>query len=318
MNQPFDGDLPVPERVRLRAQQSGPHAQHWLQDLPELIQDLEREWRVRIGPALSGGSEAFVATARTADGVEAVVKLAMPGSDFLREIDTLLRARGKGYAQVLRHDLARNALLLEALGSPMESLPLSAEQSMELLCRTLQQAWLTPPAPGQEIESKAQGLSQEITVLWKQLAHPCSETIVHRALEYAQRRIAALDPDRCLVVHGDPHPANALEVISPRAGAESGFVFVDPDGFLCEPEYDLGVILRDWCAPLLAARDPLGLARRYCKLLARECHMQENAIWEWGFLERVSTGLYISAYGSRSLGQPFFDTANLLLGPVPA
>src|SRR4030095_1082895 len=150
--------------------------------------------------------------------------------------------------------------------------------------------------------------------LWMQLDRPCSETIIDRALDYAQRRIAALDPDRCVVVHGDPHPANALEVSSPRTGAGSGFVFVDPDGFLCDPEYDLGVVLRDWCPELLASTDPMGLARSYCKLLAGECQLPENAIWEWGILERVSTGLYISASGSRSLGQPFFDTANLMLG----
>src|SRR5437773_904117 len=40
--------------------------------------------------------------------------------------------------------------------------------------------------------------------------------------------------------------------------------------------------------------------------LARESGLDEASIWEWGFIERVSSGLYIWAYGSRELGQPFF------------
>ncbi|MEO3821923.1 hypothetical protein [Plantactinospora sp. B24E8] len=53
----------------------------------------------------------------------------------------------------------------------------------------------------------------------------------------------------------------------PRPGAESGYVFVDPDGFLAEPAYDLGVVLRDWCPQLLAG-DPYAVARRCTRLVA--------------------------------------------------
>ena len=64
-----------------------------------------------------------------------------------------------------------------------------------------------------------------------------------------------------------------------RPGAETGFVFVDPDGFIGDPAYDLGVALRDWCPQLLASEDPLSLARRYCRLLAGSSGLHEQAIW---------------------------------------
>ena len=53
----------------------------------------------------------------------------------------------------------------------------------------------------------------------------------------AQRRVAAHDDERAVLVHGDVHQWNAL-----RAG--DGFELVDPDGLLAEPEYDLGVLMR--------------------------------------------------------------------------
>jgi hypothetical protein len=88
---------------------------------------------------------------------------------------------------------------------------------------------------------------------------------------------------------------------------------VDPESFLCEPEYELGVVMRDWNEKLLEAANPRALAHEYCQLLARESGLDEAAIWEWGFIERVSTGLYLSAYSSSEHAQPFFTTASSLL-----
>ena len=102
--------------------------------------------------------------------------------------------------------------------------------------------------------------------------------------------------------------------VAPRAGAESGYVFVDPEGFLCDPEYDLGVVMRDWNEELLAAADPLALAHEYCQLLAKETGLDEASIWEWGFIERVSSGLYICAYGSSEHGQLIFQNSTTLAG----
>jgi hypothetical protein len=83
----------VPERVRLRAEQSSPQTRQWLKDLPGLIYELEQEWELNIGQPLSGGSSAYVAPVKTASG-NAVIKIDMPGSDssygFEQEIDTLL------------------------------------------------------------------------------------------------------------------------------------------------------------------------------------------------------------------------------------
>jgi streptomycin 6-kinase len=102
-------------------------------------------------------------------------------------------------------------------------------------------------------------------------------------------------------------------VLGPRKGAETGFVFVDPDGFIGDPAYDLGVALRDWNAQLLASDDPLSLARSYCRVLAGGSGVDEQAIWEWGFLERVSTGLYVLSLGADEQGQAHLDTAERLI-----
>ncbi len=255
----------VPERVQLRAEQSGHETRQWLKDLPGLLAELEQAWELSIGQPLSGGSSAYVAPVQTASG-NAVIKIAMPSlhrqHGFQQEIDTLLRADGHGYVRVFKFDYERRTVLLEQLGISMHERKLEPKQVIPLLCKTLQHAWLVPPGADQTmnaLEYKAQTLAQLISELWDKLERPCSQNIVSQALEFARRRLDAFDPCRC-VVHGDPHAANAPLVGAPRAGAESGYVFVDPEGFLCEPEYDLGVVLRDWNEELLAAADPLAVA----------------------------------------------------------
>ena len=196
------------------------------------------------------------------------------------------------------------------------------EQQITLLCQMLRQAWQAPRPAGLVVTpavEKAGQIARMVSRLWEDLGHPCSERVVTQALLYAERRAAAFDLARCVVVHGDPHPWNALQVLAPRVGAEAGFVFVDPVGFLADPAYDLGVVLRDWCEQLLAtgAAGGMGgaraLAHRYCALLSAQTGIEETAIWEWGFLERVSSGLYCLELGIEEMGTSFLQTAEMLV-----
>jgi streptomycin 6-kinase len=142
---------------------------------------------------------------------------------FQQEIDTLLRADGHGYVRVFKFDYERRALLLEQLGLSMHERKLEPKQVIPLLCKTLQHAWLVPPDADQTmnaLEYKAQTLAQLISELWDTLEQPCSQNSVSQALEFARRRLVAFDPCRCVVVHEDPHAANALLVGAPRAGGK--------------------------------------------------------------------------------------------------
>nr|WP_238362597.1 aminoglycoside phosphotransferase family protein [Actinopolymorpha pittospori] len=301
--------------VQRKAAHLGVRGEEWVAGLPGLVEDLARTWSITVGPPLSGGTTSYVAQARTADGQNAVLKVAVPEHDFGGQVRTLLDADGHGYVRLLAHDIDRHAILMEALGQPLEDLDVSPEDKIATLCTTLRRAWQVPRPPGLTLDpagEKARGLAELVNTLWERLGHPCSERVVVQALTYAERRAAAFDLDRALVVHGDPHPANTLRVLTPRPGAESGFVFVDPDGFLADPTYDLGVVLRDWCPQLLAGDAP-ALAHHYCALLAGHTGLDEQAIWEWGFLERVSTGLYALSFGADELGQPYLDSAELLV-----
>ena len=306
----------IPPVVRLRAASLGDEGRRWLAGLPDLVADLEARWSVRVERSLGGGTAAFVGAARMVDGTPVILKLSVPDPDLGDEIGTLDRARGRGYVHLLAYDTGRDAMLLEALGPALNRVNLRPEGQLEIICRLLATAWMVPPAASGRMalpRDKATSLDRLVRQLWDELDEPYSPRVVGQALVFARRRADAFDPARAVRLHGDAATANALRVRSARPGAETGFVFVDPDGFVGDPAYDLGVALRDWCPELLASDDPRGLARHYCHLLAAHSGLDEQAIWEWGFLERVSTGLYLQAMGAEDLSRPFFVTAKALL-----
>ena len=71
--------------------------------------------------------------------------------------------------------------------------------------------------------------------------------------------------------------AELIDVLDPRPGAETGYVFVDPDGFVADRAYDLGVVLRDWSSTLLGP-DARTVAEGYCRLLAEHTGVDAQRI----------------------------------------
>jgi streptomycin 6-kinase len=291
--------IQIPAVVRNKAVAAG--AQRWLDGLPRLIDELAGEWGFTLGPAFGGGTEAFVAAVELRDGSAAVLKLIVPraGGAARHEIKVLELAAGRGCARLVRSDAGRGALLLERLGPSLHELGLPLAQRQEILCATVAPLWRSAPDAGLPTGAdKGRWLIDFITRTWDALDRPCSERAVQYALDCAARRIAAHDDERAVLVHGDVHEWNAL-------AAGTGFKLVDPDGLHAEAEYDLGVMMREDPVELLA-HDPFQRAR----WLAARTGLDATAIWEWGVVERVSTGLLCTQIDLQPVGRQMLEAAD--------
>jgi streptomycin 6-kinase len=292
----------VPTVVQNKAHAAG--ATRWLNDLPDLVAALERKWSIAVGRPYDDATEAFVAEATRADGTPAVLKLLVPrGRDVAaHEITVLRTTNGEGCVRLLRDDVERGALLLERLGRSLRELALPIAQRHEILAATATRVWRPAPESGLPTGAdKGRWLIDFVATLWEELDHPCSERAVDHALTCAQRRIAAHDDERAVLVHGDVHQWNALE---DGAGA---FKLVDPDGLLAEAEYDMGIVMREDPLELLDG-DPWDRARQ----LARRTGLDATAIWEWGVVERVSTGLLGTRIDLQPVAREMLGVADLL------
>jgi streptomycin 6-kinase len=304
------GERAIPEPVRRKAQALGAEGEQWLCELSACIAALEREWRISVGDAIEGGTGAYVANAETEDGIAAVVKLAMPDgltghAPFARELQTLRLADGRPHVRVLRADERRRVMLLERLGRPLVALRLPVETQAEIIASTLRQGWrpvLAAP-PLRTGAEQAEFLNAFVCATWERLERPCSSRVIERAVQCAQSRRAVFDATRAVFIHGDAHPANVLE--DPSAPNE--FCLIDPDGMLSEPAHDVSIPLRDWTEELLAS-DPVERGLAWCAQLSECAVVDPRAVWEWAFLERVSTGLFLLRLGDVH-GANFLDIA---------
>ena len=279
------------------------HATDWLRELPALVASLEREWKIVVGRAFSDATEALVAEATLADGTDAVLKLIVPrdGDAARNEITVLRLADGDGCVRLLRDDIDRGALLLERLGPSLRDLDVPIDERHEILCATAMALWR--PAPGCGLPTgaaKGRWLVEHITTTWEELDRPCSERAIDHAVACAERRIAAHDDERAVLVHGDVHQWNVLQ-------SADGYKLVDPDGLLAEAEYDLGIIMREDPVELLDG-EPHARARK----LAACTGCDADAIWEWGVVERVSTGLLCTRIELQPVGREMLTAADLL------
>jgi streptomycin 6-kinase len=292
--------LEVPDVVRRKFVADGEDA--WLDELPAIVADLAGDWSLSIGGALSGGTEALVVEATAADGTEAVLKIGPPShrGAIHGEAMVLRVADGHGCARLLAHDDDRAAMLLERLGPSMHELALPIERRHDLLCDAARQLWqpIDPELGFPTGADKALWLTTFIPRVWEETGRPCSERALADAIACAERRLAAYDDDRSVLVHGDVHQLNALQA------ADGTFKLIDPDGVIAEPEYDLGVIMR--CDP---GEDDL---HRRADHLAARTGFDRDAIWEWGVAQRLASALYCRTIDFQPFGDLLLADADRL------
>lgn len=293
--------ITLPETVRAKARLAGADA--WLTSLPSLVAALCKRWSLILGRTFPDATEAFVAEATRADGTPAVLKLMIPrlGNHARHEITVLRLADGEGCVRLLEAEEDLGAMLVERLGPALSELNRPIGERLAILADAARKIWRPIPAGVLPTAlDKARWLADFITTRWSELDHPCARRTIDHALGALHNRSDGYAPERAVLVHGDVHQWNALR-------SPAGFKLVDPDGLHAEPEYDLGVLMREDPVELMAG-DPWSRAH----WLAARTGTDPTAIWEWGVAERVSTGLVLTGINLQPVATQMLAAADEL------
>ncbi|RZU12078.1 streptomycin 6-kinase [Kribbella rubisoli] len=291
--------LDIPDQVRKTVMADGNES--WLDELPGLVDSLAQDWSLTIGSSFAGGHAALVVEVTLADGTPAVLKIGVPGRDVGPEATVMRLANGEGCARLLAEDLDRQALLMERLGSPMYDVVADPASRHTLLCDVAVRLW-RPIGADVDLRTGAMLAEQyadRLPELWEQAGRPCSPATVADALDCMDRRRAAHDDRSAVLVHGDVHEMNALQA------SDGTYKLIDPAGLRAEPACDLGTIVR--CNPDLG--DDL---RARTERLASRTGVDATAIWEWGTIHRVFSGVYACTIGFQPFGNLLLAEADRL------
>ena len=322
MDKPFEKYAPAPNRkpglanaskwnippaVIGRAKSVGETGKAWLASLESMISELESMWNITVGNVLSGGTHAFVAHADGWNGEKYVLKVDMPedlGGEFANSIAALELADGRGYPKLIAYDLARKACLLERLGKPVNQLGYSVLEQLQIICSVLQRVWEIPATGGRFTDGweSIAWFRKFIGETWEKLGRPCSRHVIEQAFTCLELREKALNPAEFVFVHGDAHGGNTLEVLE-----GNGYKLIDPDGLFYEKAYDLGVLMREWAEEY--EQDPVEKGKQRCETLHQLTGVPKRAIWEWGYLQTVSTAFVLLQIGQNKTGQQMIRVA---------
>lgn len=280
------------------------HAQvtHYAETVPRVL----AQWRLEPVGWFEGGVNPPPLEVVTDQGERAVLKVLPPGEQNVAA-RVLGAAAGHGYVRLLRFSAHDGALLTERLGESLWTTSPGLADQVPVIVPLLREAWTVPLDQGAPFAAKASGLAGILRDLGPRYGSPAPQAL-KLAADYAEHLASGELAE--VVCHGDPHAGNVLR----RA---DGWALIDPDGFVGEHAYDLGVVLRDACHEFAVAEaqnpgDGVGLLRSGCHQLAETSGVDAQRIWQWGFVERVTTGLYLHWFGYPDQGDSFLRTAEII------
>lgn len=296
----------IPPAVKAKLDTLGEAGVIWLANLDDTVQKFKDLWALKLGNILHGGSDSLVIEAITKQQKLAVLKISLPDSFGLRKEATMLNlVAGKGYPQLYQQDAQAAIFLIEKLGPSLAAAPLPLADKLAISCQVLKKSWLKidnaiPLPTGLE---KANWLFDFIQKLYQEFPKALPQKAVFKAFEFIEARKDAFNIANCVLVHGDAHFENILATLDGHS-----YKLIDPEGLFAAPAYDLAIPMRENNEGILG-KNMLKAGRERSELLAQLTGVEELAIWQWGLIERISTGLYLKKLGYQKESQETLEIA---------
>jgi streptomycin 6-kinase len=226
------------ERVNLRIPSSlaancrtAPERAEWLDRLPDTLRGLERLWALTPDAPLDGEepSCSYVSAVRTADGIPAVLKIAMPHMEGEHEIHGLRFWEGDPTVRLIEAFDELSAMLLERCtpGTPLRAL---AEHDQDVVISgLLRRLWRQPlkPHPFRPLSAMTKYWAKETL---SQIEQGADMGLVREGLQLFEE--LPRNATKNVLLATDLHAGNVV-----RAEREPWLV-IDPKPFVGDPAYD--------------------------------------------------------------------------------
>lgn len=213
----------------------GESGRKWLNDLPQIIAEIERNWAIIVEKPFRNLSYNYVAPCVCADGSKAVLKIALPLDDpeIFNEARYLEAANGNGAVGLFELDEDRRAILLER-SVPGENLKEVCREdeikAVEIAIPILRKILKSPPK-----NSSFRTLDEWFDNFFTKAAR----TNFPVEFQKKARRIYEELSSTSYLIHGDFHHENIL------SATREPFLVIDPKGIVGNIGYEIAVFLNN-------------------------------------------------------------------------
>lgn len=281
----------------------------WLSRLPRLLDEIARDWDLRLGTPYDLSYHWVTAVTRS-DGTPAVLKVGVPSGHLATQAHALQIFDGDGAVRLLAYDPDRGALLMERAEPGHRVAELVPGHDAEATAALIEvgRRLHRPPPP----ECPLPDLREESESFRAHLARypgddPVPRVLVERAAALFDE-LCASTPER-LVLHGDLHHDNVLRA------ERAPWLAIDPHGAVGDPGYDCGALLYN-PDPWRREEELLALVPARVEQLADGYGQPVDRIVAWGFVMGVLSEVW-TAQGDGTPGSRALDVATLLYPQLP-
>ena len=251
----------------------------WLGNLPQILQEIEKNWSVKAQKPYKNLSYHYVAPCICADKREAVLKIGFPEDDSVvfREAEMLEIYRGKGAIKILDKDERLFALLLEK-AAPGENLvgvcQKDDERAIEIAIGVMKNIWRKAPAQNTfpSVENWMKGLEIAIkTNIEFELFKKARDYFIELNFKTEQK----------ILLHGDLHHENIL------SAEREPFLAIDPKGLIGDAGYEISVFLNNQARWLSNDANRRKKLERNVRQFGEAFQIEPRDLKKWAFTQAV-------------------------------
>jgi streptomycin 6-kinase len=279
----------IPEAFsRSTIEREGEAGVTWLAELPGIVAELVERWTlVPDGEVMHGGVGVIVPVRRAAQ--PAVLKVSFPHPGNVHEPDAFAAWGGRGAVLLHERDDDRFAMLLERARSTLASVE-DGDEVLTVAGELSRRLAISAPADLPRLREQADQWEMQLGKDAEELTHPLSGAVVDAAVATV-RELGRVQPE--VLIHGDFHARNIL-----RADREP-WLAVDPKGYVGDPAYDGGTLLKVWVLRHLGAADLQKAVHRALDVFAEAAGLERERVRRWAQLHMVQGAFWGRRHGFR-------------------
>ncbi|MFN8443539.1 MAG: aminoglycoside phosphotransferase family protein [Caldilineaceae bacterium] len=270
--------ISIPETfARDTVTREGEVGQHWLDQLPMLIERLCDQWHLTIDGTPMHGYLGLVLPMRK-DNEPCVLKVSWLDPSNQEEALALTEWNGQGAVRLLECDLKQGALLLERLEQrQLNDLPI--DEALRVAGRLLRQLAIVPNEKFRSQSALAQEMLRNMPARWQQVGRPFAQQLLDYACELVNRHA---QPRHNLLVNYDIHYENVL------AGNRAPWLAIDPKVLVGDPEFGIAQLLMN----RLEEIESQGGLERHFQILVEAAELDVDLARAWTFVRTLDYWLW--------------------------